>query len=296
MSFTGDVKNELIEHVTHAKHCNIAELCAIMCSSSKIYVDKNGRIGIKLQTDSEKIRERLRILLNEVCVVNDVSLSDDEAQKVMNVCHLNVVLSEKEQIPFIVFDPVVVERSCCKRAFLRGMFLSGGSVTDPSKGYHFEIVSDNEENAQGVADILISFDMNAKITLRKGKWVVYVKGADQISELLSIMEAHVSMMAFENERILKEVRNNVNRSVNCDTANIKKTADAAMRQISDIKYIEEHIGLSNLPEGLQMVANLRLQNPDATLTELAELSGAQIGKSGINHRLKKLSEIAGEHN
>ena len=143
-----------------------------------------------------------------------------------------------------------------------------------------------------MAKIIASFDLDAKVAPRKNHHIVYLKEGEQISDILHIMGAHVSLMALENVRILKEVRNSVNRQVNCETANLGKTVKAATRQVEDIIYIRDNMGFENLPEGLEDVANLRLAYPDSSLIELTKLLGSPIGKSGMNHRLKKLSRIA----
>ena len=186
----------------------------------------------------------------------------------------------------------IIRNSCCKRAYIRGVFLATGSVSDPSKAYHFEITATTEEKANQIKEIIGFFNIEAKIILRKKYYVVYIKEGSQIVDLFNIMEAHVALMEFENVRILKEVRNSINRKVNCETANINKTVNAATRQIDDILYIKETVGFSELGEGLEEIARVRIDNPDLSLKDLGELLTKPIGKSGVNHRLKKLSSIA----
>jgi DNA-binding protein WhiA len=186
----------------------------------------------------------------------------------------------------------IIRNSCCKRAYIRGVFLATGSVSDPSKAYHFEITATTEEKANQIKEIIGFFNIEAKIILRKKYYVVYIKEGSQIVDLFNIMEAHVALMEFENVRILKEVRNSINRKVNCETANINKTVNAATRQIEDILYIKETVGFSELGEGLEEIARVRIDNPDLSLKDLGELLTKPIGKSGVNHRLKKLSSIA----
>lgn len=185
-----------------------------------------------------------------------------------------------------------VQAVCCKRSYIRGAFLTAGSMSDPSKSYHFEIVCSEEEEAMHLRDIINSFDMDAKIVPRKKTFVVYLKEGSQIVDILNVMEAHIGLMELENVRILKEMRNSVNRKVNCETANINKTVSAAVRQMEDISYIKETAGFDKLPEGLKDVALTRLEYPEATLKELGSLLREPLGKSGVNHRLRKLSEIA----
>ena len=189
---------------------------------------------------------------------------------------------------------VVVQNVCCKRAFIRGAFLSAGSISDPEKFYHFEITCASMRKAKQLQGLMASFDIEARIVLRKRYFVVYVKEGSQIAELLQIMEAPVALMELENIRIVKEMRNSVNRQVNCETANINKTVSAAVKQMEDIRYIQDTIGLESLPENLQEMARVRLERPEATLKELGEALEPPVGKSGVNHRLRKLSLVAEE--
>lgn len=187
---------------------------------------------------------------------------------------------------------VVVQNVCCKRAFIRGAFLSAGSISDPEKFYHFEITCASMRKAKQLQGLMASFDIEARIVLRKRYFVVYVKEGSQIAELLQIMEAPVALMELENIRIVKEMRNSVNRQVNCEAANINKTVSAAVKQMEDIRYIQDTIGLESLPENLQEMARVRLERPEATLKELGEALEPPVGKSGVNHRLRKLSLMA----
>ena len=170
--------------------------------------------------------------------------------------------------------------------------MAEGSISNPEKSYHIEIVCANSKKAEQIKEMINSFGLESKVINRKRAYVVYLKEGSQIVDLLNIMMAPVALMEFENVRILKEMRNSVNRIVNCETANINKTVSAAVKQTEDIKYIQEMIGLEQLPEGLQEIAELRLTYPNATLKELGDLLTTPLGKSGVNHRLRKLSEIA----
>ena len=189
---------------------------------------------------------------------------------------------------------LLIQNICCKRAFIRGAFLSAGSMSDPEKSYHFEIVCTSEPKAEQLRDLINEFDFDAKIVARKKNHVVYIKEGAQIVDILNVMEAHVALMNLENVRIIKEMRNSVNRQVNCETANINKTVSAAVRQIEDIHYIEERAGLDSLPENLREIAKVRLKYPDAALKELGTCLQPPVGKSGVNHRLRKIAEIAGK--
>ena len=165
-------------------------------------------------------------------------------------------------------------------------------MSDPKKSYHFEIVCSSPEAARQIQSVICSFGLDAKIVPRKKTFVVYLKEGSQIVDILNVMEAHVSLMELENVRILKEMRNSVNRKVNCETANINKTVSAAVKQVEDITYLRDTAGFDNLPRNLVETAYVRLAHPEATLKELGELLDPPVGKSGINHRLRRLSEMA----
>ena len=167
-----------------------------------------------------------------------------------------------------------------------------GSMSDPAKGYHLEFDCCQEAKARQLQELIKGFDIEARIILRKKYYVVYLKEGAGIVDLLNVCEAPVSLMSFENLRIVKEMRNSVNRRVNCETANIARTVNAASRQVEDIKYLKEHYGYENLPEALRQMADVRLENPDVPLKELGGYFNPPIGKSGVNHRLRKLSELA----
>lgn len=191
-------------------------------------------------------------------------------------------------------DEDVLKQRCCKRAFLREVFLISGTISDPNKGYHFEISSPSETKALYVRNLINTFEgMEAKVIKRKNSYIIYLKGSDMIVDMLGIMEAPTAFMELENVRILKEMRNTVNRRVNCETANIHKTVAAAARQIEDIKFIRDTEGFKNLPPALAEMAQLRMENPEASLVELGERTSPPVGKSGVNHRLRKLTEYAG---
>ena len=192
------------------------------------------------------------------------------------------------------FPKQVIYKDCCKKAFIRGFFVAAGSVNDPNKAYHFEIVARTKEMAEVIRNVIIGFSLDAKIVKRKKYYVVYLKEGSMIVDMLNIMEAYVSLMDMENVRILKDMRNDINRRVNCETANIKKTVSAAMRVISDIEYIEKTKGLKSLSPALRQVAEIRMSEPDADLALLGTMLNPPISKSGVNHRLRKISRIAEE--
>ena len=178
------------------------------------------------------------------------------------------------------------------KGLIREAFLQSGSISDPEKFYHLEIVFTEYEKALEIKQMIESFQLDAKIVERKGHYVVYLKEGAQIADMLRIMEAPLALMEFENIRIVKEMRNSINRQVNCEAANLGKTISAAVKQVEDIKFIDSTVGLDNIPEGLAETARKRLKYPEASLKELGELMEPPLGKSGVNHRLKHLSELA----
>lgn len=283
MSFSHEVKEELEKHISPARHCQMAELAALMNFSGQFGRDGDGNYTIGFQTENETVIRKGFTLLKKTFNIDVDAVIDED--KMQELHHKFGDLSRP-------VDPLLLKNSCCQRAFIRGAFLSIGSVSAPEKGYHLEFVCTDEAKANQLRSIMQNFDIEAKIVLRKKYYVVYMKEGKAIVDLLNVMEAHVALMNLENLRIIKEVRNSVNRRVNCEAANITKTVNAASRQIEDILLIRDACGLENLPENLRQMAEVRLEYPEAPLKELGELLDPPVGKSGVNHRLRKLSEMA----
>ncbi len=283
MSFSSDVKDELIKHISPARHCQIAELAAMMHFCGQYGRDAEGNYTIGFQTENESVVTKGFTLLKKTFNIDADGLINEEQM----LGFLSKIGDLQEPV-----NGLLIKNSCCQRAFLRGAFLSVGSMSDPQKGYHLEFVCTEEDKAEQLRSVMQGFELDAKIVLRKKYYVVYLKEGSCIVDLLNICEAYKALMDFENLRILKEMRNSVNRRVNCETANITKTVNAATRQIEDIEYIRDHYGLQNLPESLREIAEVRLENPDAPLKELGNYLSSPVGKSGVNHRLRKISELA----
>lgn len=283
MSFSGEVKKELIRRISPARHCQLAEFAAIVSFCGQLGRDGEGTYTIGFQTENEALVKKGFTLLKKLYnIESGISLTEQEVQDIMQKA------GGVEQ----PVNPLTIKNTCCKRAFLRGAFLGAGSISDPRKGYHLEFVCNNGEQAVQLQQVIQRFDIEAKIILRKKYYVVYLKEGSAIADLLNVCEAPVSLMNLENMRILKEMRNSVNRRVNCETANISKTVNASARQIEDIEYIRQYYGFEKLSEALREMAEVRLENPDAPLKELGEYLTPAVGKSGVNHRLRKLSELA----
>lgn len=286
MSFSSEVKEELARHCAKARHCNLAELSAFLHMCGEFSCDKRDKFRIKFTTENDSVARKCFTLMEKTFNIK----TDIVVRRNVSGSYSYFLYYRGEELQAVAH--AIVQAICCKRAYIRGAYIASGSMSDPSKAYHFEIVCDTEERAQYLKDMIHSFDLDAKIVKRKKAYVVYLKEGAQIVDVLNVMEAHEALMELENVRILKEMRNSVNRKVNCETANINKTVSASKRQVEDIRYIQETIGFDNLPEGLRDVALTRLTYPEAALKELGSLLETPVGKSGVNHRLRKLSEMA----
>ncbi len=283
MSFSQNVKEELGKHMSPGRHCQLAELAALLHFCGQYGQEEDGTYLVGFQTENETVAKKGFTLLKKTFnIKTGVKLSAEQMQEIF----LKIGDLEKP------VDSLLLKNACCQRAFLRGAFLSTGSISDPAKGYHLEFVCTDAEKAAQIQEMLHNFDIEGKIVLRKKYHVVYLKEGESIVDLLNVCEAHVALMELENLRILKDMRNSINRRVNCEAANITKTVNAATRQIEDIEYIQSHGGLGMLPDNLREMAEVRLEYPDATLKELGEYLNPPVGKSGVNHRLQKLNEIA----
>ena len=308
MSFSKEVKEELSRQLPSARHCCIAETAAIISLCGHVKISSQDRFSVKIHTENIAVARKYFTLLKKTFnIVAEITIrqnaylkkgrtytitvnNHEEAVKILTTCKL---LEDGDIVENMsVYDNTVIMNSCCKRAFVRGAFIASGSISTPEKFYHFEIVCNSYDKAVQLSDLIKSFDIESKIVERKKYYVVYIKDGAGIVDILNVMEAHVALMNLENVRILKEMRNSVNRKVNCETANLNKTVAAAVKQTMDIKYIQDTVGLSILPEALRQLAEVRLENPDVSLKELGTLLDPPVGKSGVNHRLRKISEIS----
>lgn len=304
MSFSSEVKEELSRQFQKSRHCQIAEIAAILAFTGKVEES-----ALRVYTENLSLARKYFMLMKKTFHV-DVKIAVRQSRAIHRNRVFVISLTQPQEVTKVLqavkwqdeegrdirgqelAHGLLVQNGCCRRAFIRGAFLSAGSMSDPEKSYHFEIVCSTQEKAEQLMEIINSFDIDAKIVLRKKSYVVYVKEGAQIVDMLNIMEAHVALMNLENVRILKEMRNSVNRQVNCETANINKTVNAAVKQVQDINYIQEAVGLDSLPENLREIAEVRLQYPEAPLKELGTFLEPAVGKSGVNHRLRKLCEMA----
>lgn len=308
MSFSSEVKKELLALDGQARHCQLAELAAMLSGAGKIHKE-DGRICVTLVTECEQIAYRyISLLMQAGGITAQMIKAHDAVQKNRGSYLATVVEEEAVKKLFLMLkimnqdgcireqmtlaDGLLLQKSCCKRAFLRGAFLVSGSMSNPKKSYHFEIVSSEYQKADQIREQLFSFGLEAKIVQRKNHEIVYLKEGSQIVDVLNIMGAHTALMDLENVRIIKEMRNDINRRVNCETANIHKTVNAAYRQQEAIRFLEKNGKLKELSKQLQETAELRMEYPEAAIQELGTLCSPPVGKSGVNHRLRKLEKIA----
>lgn len=295
MSFSSEVKQELLKQYSKARHCQLAELTAIVAMEG--HIDENGSLYI--YTDNSAVVEKYTMLIKKLFQLDVTrALTKEVTEKILTALKLTEnlaianLLESEYSLQGVAVNGLLLQNTCCKRAFLRGVFLASGSISDPRKSYHFEIVCHTKAQAEQIKEILEFFEGEPKIVRRNQRYVLYLKEGSQIVDSLNVMEAYVSLMNLENIRIEKEMRNSINRQVNCETANINKTVTAAVRQIQDIELIRDTGGLERLPENLYEMAVCRLENPDTPLKDLGQLLDPPVGKSGVNHRLRKLSQLA----
>lgn len=300
MSFSSEVKDEIEKQISKSRHCQLAELAAIISFTGRMVLT-GGSSRLEILAEHAGLARKCYTLIKRAFDIsadlsehNNGVLIIENQEEIRRILMALKFLDEAGQLhPFKEgVNGLLVQQSCCRRAFIRGAFLASGSMSDPHKSYHFEFVCTTQEQAWQLQALILDFEMDAKIVQRKKYFVVYLKEGDQIVNMLNVMEAHIALMNLENVRIIKEMRNSVNRQVNCETANINKTVNAAVRQIEDIAFIRDKIGLNELPEHLREMAEVRLEYPEAPLKDLGSYLTPPVGKSGVNHRLRKLCEIA----
>jgi len=304
MSFASETKKELT-NIEVKDCCGKAELSALIQMNGTLSFS-NQKLVVNIQTENAAIarriytlikryfdipvellvRKKMRLKKNNVYIVR-ISNKGKEVLEDLSILTEGFVFTHE-------ISPELVKKKCCKRSYLRGAFLAGGSVNNPeTSSYHLEITSLYKEHIQALCELMNTFGLNSKILERKKGYITYLKEAEKITEFLNIIGAHSALLRFEDIRIVRDMRNSVNRLVNCETANLNKTIGAALRQVENIRYIDRTVGLEVLPDKLREIAELRVAYQDVTLKELGEMvSSGNISKSGINHRLRKIDEIA----
>lgn len=307
MSFASDVKGELARLPRGEACCARSELTAALLFSGGIAWRGRDRYAVSITTADASIVRRFFAMLKERWgIVGEIrALSGDVLH---GATRYQLALSIEDSLTLLkaldLLDPAqpfglkpvppgeTTRFSCCKKSFARAAFLMCGEINAPERGYHIEIAAPREELGQFLGEQLKYFGISVKNTCRKGKFVVYCKKAEEVSDMLTLLGASRAMLSMENTRVAREVRNRVNRQMNCDASNINRAVNAAEAQIRDIRTIDEELGLDKLPRTLREMAEARVQNPETSLAELGELLEPPIGKSGVNARLRRIAEIA----
>lgn len=301
MSFSSIAKAEICRTAAVGECCELSELCALIHTAGSVRIS-GGVFSLRIDTESPAVARRAFLLIKNLYGVHSVTQMHTNQLKRNHIYSLTVDRAAARMVAMDVGimgdegigfggDTPFSGKRCCKIAFARGAFLGGGSVTNPEKRYHLEFVCGQKEFASVLLNILGELGILAKMIQRSKSHVVYLKEGDAIVTLLTMIGAHTSILGIENIRVLKSVRNNVNRKVNCETGNLTKTVNASIKQQECIAYISAHMGLECLSAPLREAAEARISNPEATLEELTVMLGAA-SKSGVNHRLRKLCSIA----
>ena len=311
MSFSAQVKNEISRIIPGNPEVQLAELSALIRMSGTLKLMGFNKLSFTISTENPAIARKVFTLIkNCFGIIVEIQVNKQSNLKKNNTYILSVSYEQGandilEKVGILEKDgdhlswvstipKKLVSKQEGKRAYLRGAFLGSGSISDPAKMYHLEFSTVNIDVSENLKKVLNSYKLNAKIVVRKNTNVVYIKESEHITDLLNLMGAYNALMHLEDIKIKKQMRNDVNRLVNCETANLNKTVETSMRQIDCINYILEKQSIDYLPENLHEIALLRIENPDMSLKELGEIMEKPLGKSGVNHRLKKIELIAEE--
>lgn len=287
LSFSKSVKNEILSDFGEDRHCRIAMLSAIINNCCDV-VFSDGQYLLGIKTENHDIIGKFYELIKKDFQIDSIH-SKLPVKKILQAT--GILDLQTGQLNNKI-NAVVVKSTCCKRAYVRGAFLCCGSINDPQKTYHLEFVTGQENEDAGLIGLLKFFELSPKTVMRKAHRIVYFKDGEQISVVLNIIGAHVSLMEFENRRVYKNMGNSINRIANCEAANADKSVSAAVRQIEDIQLINRTIGLGSLPPQLEEAALIRMEHPEYSLKEIAQKINPPVSKSGVNHRLRKISQIA----
>lgn len=306
MSFSSQVKEELARIEPRKKCCELAELSGLIKIDGVLHIGHGDSLSLHTSSDSAAVARRIlklvkrRFDLDTELTLSQVSRLDRRRQHIIYIPPQKRLLSSLQQVgildeeahinPGIPF--FLLESPCCSAAYLRGIFLGGGSVSEPKSGYHLEISTTNGTLAEELASLMQREGLTVKIRPRKRDYIIYLKDADHIVDFLALLGARNSLFEWENLRVLRTLRNEVNRIVNCETANLGKAARAAVKQIREIYLVDERWGIKNLPPSLRDVARARLKHPAATIEELGETFSPVLSKSAVYHRLRRLSKLA----
>lgn len=310
MSFSATVKDELIRLPLGKSCCILSELSALTQTSGSLALRGLGRVQVTYRVENAALARRIFLLLRTLGITAKLhfvqhsrlggrrtcvlTLGDQDSQTLLIALHM----MEQDEEGHIFLRRTAprhpMTRQCCRRAFLRGAFLGCGSMNNPDKSYHFEWVAEDQSLRQTLAKLLDKCGLPLHEHIRKGQNVIYLKGAQQIADMLALMGASQAVLEMENIRIKKQMRGEANRAANCDEHNSERMLNAADEQIQAIKLISIQRGLFTLPPGLQEMARLRLEHTSLSLAELGQLLSPPVGKSGVNHRMRRLMDIAKE--
>ncbi|MCC6109443.1 MAG: DNA-binding protein WhiA [Denitrobacterium sp.] len=308
MSFTADVKEELSRVEPVCSHCERATLAALVHLEGSLRLTGQGRMSLEVDTDSPSVARLMVKLLHSIYGLRtELTVRRSVLHKTPNYLisvPMQPALSDSLHDMGVLsdagidagIDPAIVSKRCCRAAYLRGAFLASGFIASPKGDFHFEITVQNEHLAQDLCKLMDEAGVHAKIMQRRSNYIVYMKSGSSISEFLALVGAHHCALAMENVRVIKSVRNDVNRRVNAELANQQKASDASVEQIMAIRRVVDKVGKENLPPALQEFIRLRVAHPDATLKELGQYADPPLSKSAVYHRVRRIEELDGRSN
>ncbi|MCW3488613.1 DNA-binding protein WhiA [Dethiobacter alkaliphilus] len=304
MTYALQTKNELSRKELGDSCCQAAELTAFIRLSGNVQISGK-RLTLNVVTSNPAVARRIFQLFKQIFNLNSELLVRKKIRLRKNNIYL-IRISEPGGVRQVLtrlglmregalvqeLNEQIRRKKCCRRAYLRGAFLAAGSVSNPENSYHLEIYTDYQHQAEELVEMMKTFGAHAKVTTRKNGFLAYLKDSEQIVAFLNVIGAHSALLNFENVRILKDIRNRINRLINFETANVNKTVEAAVKQAESIRAISDTIGLDSLDPPLRQLAMLRIEHPEASLQELGEMLDPPLGKSGVNHRMRKIEKMA----
>jgi DNA-binding protein WhiA len=306
VSFTAEVKDELSRIEPKRPCCLKAELAALVRIEGTLHISGPGRYRLEIATETAPVARAVIKLLHGVYgLKTELTVRRSVLHKTNNYL---ITVPSQPKLPGALAElgilgddgfslgiyPPLVKKDHCAIAYLRGAFLGGGFVADPHGDFHFELTAETEQLAEDLVGLMARFDIEARLAKRRGTYAVYLKGAEPIVTFLALVGAHRALLRTEDVRIVKSLRNDVNRLVNAEIANQQKASDAALSQIGAINALAASQGLDNLPPALRELAELRLANPEVSLRELGELADPPLTKSAVYHRVRRIEELAEE--
>lgn len=306
ISFADEVRNELARIFPEKECCQNAELTALIRCNGTLSISQR-QIGLILKTENAAVARKMFKLIKttnselftEILVRQRMRFHKHNSYQVKippqkGTQEMLIAMGALDSMYRFNFqmDPAVVRRECCARSYLRGTFLGAGSLNHPDGGYHLEISCDHEEYANELLRFFTSLQLKASVIYRKASYVIYFKSSEDIVTVLNLMGAHSALLKYEDHRVMKNIKNDVNRRVNCETANLDKTITASMQQLEDIGLIAQTIGIDSMPDSLREIAQLRIAHPYVNLTELGQFLHPPLSKSGVNGRLRRITQIA----